>query len=180
MFDIKEYETKMNGVIEHLENELSKIRTGRANPKMLDGVMVEMYGNPTPIAHAATISVPDAQQLMIKPFDPSQLDAIERGINEANLGINPTNDGENIRINVPALTEETRKGLAKDVKAVGEEHKVRIRTIRQDANNFVKKSDDFSDDEKKGYENDIQDLTNNFNKKIDEVVKKKEEDVMTI
>jgi len=180
MFDIKEYEEKMSKVIEHLESEFTKIRTGRANPKMLDGVKIEAYGSLSPLVHAATISVPEAQQLLIKPFDPSQLDAIEKGINEANLGVNPTNDGESIRISIPSLTEETRKELTKDVKAIGEDHKVHIRSIRQDANNHIKKNDELTDDEKKSLEENVQNMTNDFNKKIEEIVKKKEEDVMTI
>ncbi len=178
--EIKVVEEKMLKAIESLKVELSKVRTGRANPSMVDGVFVEAYGTPTPMNQVAMISVPEARQLLIKPFDPSLVEAIERAINNSNLGLNPSSDGHQIRLNIPALTEETRKQYAKDVKSIGEDHKVRIRNARQDANNAIKKSTELTDDEKKQTESTVQDLTNNFNKEIDSLVKAKEEEVMTI
>ncbi len=178
--EIKLVEEKMQKAIESLNTELAKVRTGRANPSMLDGVFVEAYGQPTPINQVAMVSVPEARQLLIKPFDPSLITEIEKGINNANLGLNPSSDGTQIRLNIPALTEETRKKYAKDVKAIGEDHKVRIRNARQDANNEIKKSADLTDDEKKQAESTVQDLTNKFNKEIDGLIANKEQEVMTI
>lgn len=178
--DIKTIETNMNKAIESLKHELTKVRTGRANPAMVEGVVVTAYGAPTPINQVAMITVAEARQLLIKPFDPSLIQEVEKGINNANLGLNPSSDGQQIRLNIPALTEETRKKYAKDVKAVGEDHKVRIRNSRQDANNEIKKSDELTDDEKKSLEANVQELTNKFNKEIDSLVNAKEEEVMTI
>ncbi len=170
----------MEDAISHMEVEFTKVRTGRANPAMLDDVTVEAYGNQTPLNQVALISVPEARQLLVKPFDPSLLKEIEAGINKAELGINPTNDGQNIRINIPALTEETRKELTKETKSIAEQAKVAIRNIRKNANNDVKKTDDLTDDEKKNLENDIQNLTNEFNNKIDDLLDTKNKDIMTI
>lgn len=178
--DIKAIETKMNKAIDSLKHELTKVRTGRANPAMVEGVVVEAYGAPTPINQVAMITVAEARQLLIKPFDPSLIQEVEKGINNANLGLNPSSDGQQIRLNIPALTEETRKKYAKDVKAIGEDHKVRIRNARQDANNDIKKSDELTDDEKKSLEASVQELTNKFNKEIDSLVSAKEQEVMTI
>ncbi len=178
--EIRVVEEKMQKAIDSLKVELSKVRTGRANPAMVDGVLVEAYGTPTPLNQVAMVSVPEARQLLIKPFDPSLVEAIERGINNSNLGLNPSSDGQQIRLNIPALTEETRRQYAKDVKSIGEDHKVRIRNARQDANNAIKKSTELTDDEKKQTETSVQELTNNFNKEIDSLVKAKEEEVMTI
>ncbi len=170
----------MEDAIAHMEVEFTKVRTGRANPAMLDDVTVEAYGNQTPINQVALISVPEARQLLVKPFDPSLLKEIEAGINKAELGINPTNDGQNIRINIPALTEETRKELTKETKSIAEQAKVAIRNIRKNANNDIKKSDELTDDEKKNLENDVQNLTNEFNNKIDDLLDTKNKDIMTI
>lgn len=178
--DMNNVEQKMNEVIEALTANLTKVRTGRANPAMLDTVKVEAYGSPTPINQVAIVSVPEARQIMVKPFDPSLLEAIEAGINNANIGINPNNDGTVIRLNVPALTEDIRKTLVKDVKSIGEDHKVRIRNVRQDAMTKIKNSKELTEDDKKTNETKVQDLTNKFNKKIDEVCSNKEQEVMTI
>ncbi len=178
--ELNNVETKMNEVIEALNNNLTKVRTGRANPAMLDSVKVEAYGSPTPINQVAIVSVPEARQIMVKPFDPSLLDALETGINNANLGINPNNDGSVIRLNIPALTEEIRKDLVKEVKSIGEDHKIRIRNVRQDAMTQIKNSKELTEDDKKANETKVQDLTNKFNKQIDEVCSSKEKEVMTI
>ncbi len=178
--ELKLVEEKMEKAVESLKTELAKVRTGRANPSMLEGVFVEAYGQQTPINQVAMVSVPEARQLLIKPFDPSLIQEVEKGINNANLGLNPSNDGTQIRLNIPALTEETRKKYAKDVKAIGEDHKVRIRNARQDANNAIKKSTELTDDEKKQVETSVQDLTNKYNKEIDTLVANKEQEVMTI
>ncbi len=178
--DMNNVEQKMNTVIEQLNSNLTKVRTGRANPAILDAVRVEAYGSPSPINQVAIVSVPEAHQIMVKPFDPSLLDAIETGINNANIGINPNNDGTVIRLNIPPLTEETRKTLVKDVKAIGEDHKVRVRNVRQEAMTAIKNDKELTDDDKKANETKVQDLTNKFNKTIEEVCAAKEKDVMTI
>ncbi len=178
--NIDEIKLLMEDAVAHMEVEFTKVRTGRANPAMLDEVLVEAYGNQTPLNQVALISVPEARQLLVKPFDPSLLKEIEAGINKAELGINPTNDGQNIRINIPALTEETRKELTKETKSIAEQAKVSIRNIRKTANNDIKKSTELTDDEKKSLENDVQNLTNEFNGKIDELLDVKNKDIMTI
>ncbi len=178
--NLDKIKTLMEDVVSHMEVEFTKVRTGRANPAMLDEVNVEAYGNQTPLNQVALISVPEARQLLVKPFDPSLLKEIEAGINKAELGVNPTNDGQNIRINIPALTEETRKELTKETKSIAEQGKVAIRNIRKTANNDIKKSDDLTEDEKKNLENEVQSLTNDFNNKIDTLLEAKNKDIMTI
>ncbi len=178
--DFNNVEQKMQKVIEALNSNLTKVRTGRANPAILDSVNVEAYGAPTPINQVAIVSVPEAHQIMVKPFDPSLLEAIESGINNANIGINPNNDGTVIRLNIPALTEEIRKTLVKDVKAIAEDHKVRIRNVRHDAMADIKNDKEMTEDDKKQAETKVQDLTNKFNKNIEEVCANKEKEVMTI
>lgn len=170
---------KMDKTIENLNKRFTTVRAGRANPSSLDGVMVEYYGSMTPLKQLATISVPEARQLLIKPFDKSSLGAIEKGILAANLGYNPGNDGETIRIVIPELTEERRKELAKQVKAIAEEAKVSIRTIRHDGLEDVKKAE-LPEDEEKGMEKDIQDLVNEYNKKIEDLLKEKEQELLTV
>ena len=139
-------EERMLKAIENLESNLKTIRTGRANPQMLEHVEVEYYGSPTPINQMASITVVEGRQLCIKPYDKSILKGIEKAINAANLGIAPQNDGEVIRLNVPTLTEETRKELTKTASKVGEEAKVAIRNIRRDANDAVKKNKELTED----------------------------------
>ncbi|MBL0701741.1 MAG: ribosome recycling factor [Spiroplasma sp.] len=177
---IEKCEAAMQATLEHLKGELSKVRTGRANVNMLDGIMVEAYGNDTPLNGVALLTVPEAKQILIKPFDKNLIGDIDNAIVRANMGLNPINDGENIRINIPPLTEETRKDLVKDVKGVNEVHKVRIRNARQDANTAIKKDTELIDDDKKGLEKDIQELTNKYNKQLDEICTTKEQEVMKI
>ena len=170
---------KMEKTIENLRKRFATVRAGRANPSSLDGVMVEYYGVMTPLKQLATISVPEARQLLIKPFDKSSLASIEKAILASNLGYNPGNDGETIRIVIPELTEERRKELAKQVKAISEEAKVSVRNIRHDGLEDVKKLE-MPEDEEKGMEKDIQDLVNEYNKKIEDALKEKEQELLTV
>ena len=172
-------EKKMGQTIESLKNKLLNIRAGRANPAMLNGVMVSYYGTPTPIQSVANITVPEAKQLFIKPYDRSTLKDIERAINEANLGIAPTNNGEMIILTIPDLTEERRREYVKQAKAVGEEAKVALRNIRQDANNEIKKCE-YPEDEEKMYLDEIQELITKYNKLVDDEIKIKEQELMQV
>ncbi|MCI8460138.1 MAG: ribosome recycling factor [Bacilli bacterium] len=169
----------MDKTIENLNKRFATVRAGRANPSSLDGVNVEYYGSMTPLKQLATISVPEARQLLIKPFDKGALGAIEKAILASNLGYNPGNDGETIRIVIPELTEERRRELAKQVKAIAEEAKVSIRNIRHDGLEDVKKCE-LPEDQEKGMEKDIQDLVNEYNKKIDNLLKEKEQELLTV
>ena len=169
----------MDKTIENLNKRFATVRAGRANPSSLDGVNVEYYGSMTPLKQLATISVPEARQLLIKPFDKGALGAIEKAILASNLGYNPGNDGETIRIVIPELTEERRRELAKQVKAIAEEAKVSIRNIRHDGLEDVKKCE-LTEDQEKGMEKDIQDLVNEYNKKIDNLLKEKEQELLTV
>ena len=178
-----ECEEKMEHTIDALHKEFAKVRTGRANPKILDTVKVDYYGAPTPINQVGNISVPEPTQLLIKPFDRSIVADVEKAINAANLGFNPQNEGTQIRIVLPALTTERRKELTKQVKKTGEEFKVYIRNARRDANDSLKKLEKEStitEDDLKGYQEDVQELTDNYTEKVDQVVKAKEEDIMTV
>ena len=172
-------EEKMIKTLENLDSRFNTVRAGRANPSSLDGVMVEYYGVPTPLKQLATVSVPEGRQLAIKPFDRGCLGAIEKAIFEANLGYTPNNDGETIRIIIPPLTEDRRKELVKQIKAMEEDAKVSVRNIRRDANDEIGKSE-MSEDEQKNGENKVQDLVNKYNKLIEEKTKEKEEDLMTV
>ena len=172
-------ELKMMSSIENYENRLTTIRAGRANPAMLNGIMVEAYGVPSPINTLANITVHDGKQLFVKPFDRNNLKNIEHAINESNLGINPVNNGETIILTVPTLTEETRRDYVKQAKAMAEDAKVALRNVRQDANNQIKNSD-LTEDEKKSLENDVQDLINKYNKKIEDIHNEKEKELMAI
>ena len=172
-------EEKMEATINSLENKFTNVRAGRANPSMLDGIMVEYYGVSTPLKQLANISIPEARQLMIKPFDKSILSGIEKAIFEANLGITPNNNGECIFLVIPPLTEERRKELVKQVKSLAEEGKIALRNIRQDGNTQIKNLKLPEDEEKHGNE-EIQELINKYNKIIDEKLKAKENDLMTI
>ena len=176
---IKLAEDKMQKAIENLEKRFATVRAGRANPNSLDGIMVDYYGTLTPLKQLATISVPEARQLLIKPFDRGCLSGIEKAIFEANLGYTPNNDGETIRIIVPALTEERRKELVKQIKAMGEDARISIRTIRHDANVDTEKAE-ISEDEQKNLQNQIQYLVGKYNKVVDEKSKEKEEELMTV
>ncbi len=172
-------ELKMQKTIESLENKLLNIRAGRANPAMLNGIMASYYGTPTPIQSLANITVPEARSLMIKPFDKGALKDIERAINEANIGITPVNNGEVITLTVPELTEEKRRDYVKQAKVVCEEARVALRNIRQDANNDIKKME-LPEDEEKRQLLDIQESINEYNKKIDDIFKEKEAELMRV
>jgi len=170
---------KMDKTIENLGKRFATVRAGRANPSSLDGVMVEYYGSMTPLKQLATISVPEARQLLIKPFDKGSLGAIEKAILASNLGYNPGNDGETIRIVIPELTEERRKELAKQVKSIAEDAKVSIRNARREGLEDVKKAE-LPEDEEQTMEKEIQDLVNDYNKKIEETLKEKEQELLTV
>ena len=172
-------EDKMEKAVVSLEKRFTTVRAGRANPTSLDGVMVNYYGVDTPLKQLATISVPEARQLLIKPFDRSCLNAIEKAIFESNLGYTPNNDGETIRIIIPMLTEDRRIELTKQVKAMAEEGKVAIRNIRREAIEEIEKLE-LPEDVEKHQTNEIQNLVNEYNKKIDEKLKEKEEELLSI
>ena len=169
----------MEKAVEAVEKRFTTVRAGRANPSILDSVTVDYYGVPTPLKSLATISVPEARQILVKPFDRGALHNIEKGIFEADLGLTPSNDGESIRIVIPALTEDRRKELTKQVKAISEDGKVSIRNIRREAIEDLEK-EKLPEDEQKKYEKDIQDLVNEYNKKIDEKLKEKEEELLSV
>jgi len=174
-----ETESRMENTIENLEKRFTNIRAGRANPAILDGVVVSYYGVDTPLKQLANISIPEARQLQIKPFDKSILGSIEKAIFEANIGLTPNNNGEIIILNIPALTEETRKEYVKQAKGYAEDAKIALRNIRQDANNEIKKLEVPEDQVKSGQE-DIQELINKYNKIVDEKTKIKEQELMTV
>lgn len=176
---INELENSYKKAIESLEGRLKKINAGRANPSILDGVMVNYYGSPTPLKSLVTISVPEARQLMIKPFDKSSLSSIEKAIFEADLGYTPNNDGECIRIIIPALTEDRRKELVKQAKAICEESRVTLRNQRRDSIDMLKE-EKLPEDVLKNSTDRIQDLTDKYNKVIDEVLDNKTKDLMSV
>ena len=183
MSDIKETEEKMNKSIDSLRTELATVRAGRANPHILDGVTVDYYGTPTPLNHAANISVPEARMLQIQPWDASLLKEIEKAIQIADIGLTPTNDGKMIRLIFPELTEDRRKELAKEVKKYGENAKVAIRNIRRDANDAAKKLNkdgEISDDELANIETDIQQMTDKYTKEVDDAIDDKTKEIMTV
>lgn len=174
-----ECETRMEDALTAMDKRFINVRAGRANPSMLDGINVEYYGVPTPLKQLANISVPEARQLSIKPFDKSILGDIEKAIFEANIGLTPNNNGEVIFLVIPALTEDRRKELVKQVKQIAEEAKIALRNIRQDSNNDIKKLKLPEDVEKSGNE-EVQELINKYNKSVDEKLKVKEQELMTI
>lgn len=176
---LMEAEIKMTSSIENMDKRLLNIRAGRANPAILDGVMVNYYGVDTPLKQLATIAIPEARQLSIKPFDKSCLPAIEKAIFEANIGLTPNNNGEIIILNIPVLTEEGRRDFVKQAKNIGEECKIALRNIRQDANSDIKKLE-IPEDDKKGATEDIQDLINKYNKLVDDKMKEKETELMSL
>lgn len=179
MFNENEVKVKMEKAIENLESRFTTVRAGRANPNILSGIMVEYYGTPTPINAIATVSVPEARQLMIKPFDKNSLKDIEKAIYAADLGMAPTNNGEVIILTVPELTEETRKNYVKQVKDMAEEARIALRNIRQDANNNIKKQE-FAEDEEKRYLDSVQKLIDNFNQVVEDKFKEKEKELLSI
>lgn len=172
-------EFKMMKAIEALDAKLVSIRAGRANPAMLNGIMVEYYGTMTPINAIANVTVPEAKQLFIKPFDRSALKGIEKAINESNIGIAPSNNGEMIILTVPELTEDRRREYVKMAKSLGEEAKVALRNIRQEDNDKIKR-EKLPEDEEKLYLEDVQELINKYNKLVDEKIKEKEQELMKI
>lgn len=174
-----ETETRMESAIANLEKRFTNIRAGRANPAILDGVMVSYYGTDTPLKQLANISIPEARQLCIKPFDKSILGLIEKAIFEANIGLTPNNNGEIIILNIPPLTEDTRREYVKQAKTYAEEAKIALRNIRQDANGDIKKLE-IPEDEAKSGQDDIQELINKYNKIVDEKTKIKEQELMTV
>ena len=174
-----ETEESMEKTISNLKDRLTNIRAGRANPAMLDTVKVDYYGAETPLNQLANVSVPEARKLQVKPYDKSILSDIEKAIYEANLGLTPNNTGDMIFISIPELTEDRRKELVKQAKGMAEEAKVALRNIRQDANSDIKKLE-LNEDEEKRSMDEIQELINIYNKKVDEVLSSKEEELMTI
>lgn len=172
-------EVRMMGAIEALLNRLGTIRAGRANPSMLNGITVDYYGSLTPLNSIANITVPEARQLFIKPFDRSALKGIEKAINESNLGIAPNNNGEMIILTIPELTEERRREYVKQAKALGEDAKVALRNIRQEENDKIKK-EELPEDEEKLYLEDVQELIGKYNKIVDEKIKEKEQELLRV
>jgi len=170
---------QMESAIEHLNKELRNIRAGRATPAMLGGIHVDYYGSQTPLSQIANVNTPDARTITVQPWEKNMLHEIEKAIMLANIGFNPMNNGENIIINVPALTEERRLGLSKQAKAEAEHAKIGIRNARKDANNEIKKID-ISDDMKKIAEGDVQTLTDSYVKKTDDLFAIKEKEIMTV
>ncbi len=174
-----EAEEKMEKAITSMETRFLQVRAGRANPNILDKVTVEYYGVPTPLIQLATISVPEARKLVIKPFDRSSIGAIEKAIFEANIGLTPNNNGEVVMLVIPELTEERRKEYVKEAKNIAEDAKIALRNIRQDANNSIKKAE-VPEDEQKRSQDEVQDLINKYNKVVDEKLKVKEAELMSI
>ncbi|MFH0756491.1 MAG: ribosome recycling factor [Bacteroidota bacterium] len=173
---------RMEKAVEHLENELSRIRAGKANVHILDGIMVDYYGTPTPLNQVSNISTPDAKTLMIQPWEKSMIDPVEKALMNSNVGITPANNGEVIRLAIPPLTEERRRNLVKQVKNEGEHARVSVRNSRRDANEEYKKmqKNGLSEDEAKDAEAEIQRLTDEYIAQVDKVIEGKEEDIMTI
>ncbi len=179
----KELEQSMSKAIDSLKYQLTKVRTGRASASVLDGVVVDYYGSPTPVNQVGQVSTPEARLLQIQPFDKTMIAAIEKSIINANLGLNPSNDGNLIRIMFPALTEERRKEQVRDIKKFGEETKVAIRNARRDQNEIVKKAEkakEISEDDSKKFQTEIQTITDKFVKKVDDVIESKEKEILSI
>jgi ribosome recycling factor len=180
---IKETRPRMEASIEDLRRRLSSVRTGRAVVTLLDPVMVDYYGTPTPLNQMASISVPDPQMLAVQPWDASQVGAIEKAIRTADLGLNPSNDGKMVRVPIPALTEERRKQLAKQVHELAEEHRTAIRNIRRDSNERLKKmlkDKTISEDNERDGLEEVQKLTNTYIGKVDELAKTKEQEILSV
>ncbi|MEE3488997.1 MAG: ribosome recycling factor [Bulleidia sp.] len=171
---------KMQKAIEHLEEELTTVRTGAASPAMLNGVEVDYYGSPTPLNQIAGIKVEEGRTLVIKPYDPSSLKDIEKAINKADLGIAPQNDGKVIRLAVPKLTGETRKEMTKKVSKLAEEAKVQVRNVRRDAMQAVKKDKTMDEDVQKDASDEVQKLTDDMVKKIETIADKKSKEILTV
>lgn len=179
---LEDAKEQMFKALDHMEMELTKIRTGKATPSMLDPVFIDYYGINTPLNQAATISIPDARTIMVKPWEKGLLGDIEKAIHAANIGLNPMNDGETIRINIPPLTEERRHSLVKQAKQVGEQTKISVRNVRRDSNEEVKKleKEGLSEDQAKSAMDEVQVLTDEYTTKIENHLKRKEEDIMKV
>ena len=180
---LTQYEEKMTKTVENLEGEYATIRAGRTNPNILNKIKVEYYGVPTPMQQLANITVPEARTLMIAPWEPSLVKAIEKAILNSDLGLTPNNDGKNIILNFPELTEERRKEIVKDIKKKGENAKVAIRNVRRDANDAIKKMEkagDISEDELKTNEDKIQKMTDKYVGLIDKAIEKKSTEILTV
>ncbi|EGQ3405849.1 ribosome recycling factor [Staphylococcus pseudintermedius] len=180
---IQDAKTRMKKSTENLSRELAQINAGRANSNLLAGVQVDYYGAPTPVQQLASINVPEVRLLVVSPYDKTSLADIEKAIIAANLGVNPTSDGDVIRIMVPALTEERRKEIVKEVKKTGENAKVSIRNIRRDANDTLKRQEkdgDISEDELRNGSDEVQKITDSSIKEIDQLVADKEKDIMSV
>ena len=180
---INETKPKMEKVVEDFQRKLSNVRTGRATVGLLDGVVVDYYGSPTPLNQMASVAVPEPQMITVQPWDMSQLGAVEKAIIAANLGMNPSNDGKIIRLPVPALNEERRKQLAKQVHEIAEEHRVAVRNVRHHSNDSLKKltkDKAISEDNERDGLDQVQKLTNTYIAKIDEYMKAKEHEVMSV
>ncbi len=174
---------KMDKAIASFKNALARVRTGRASASALDGITIDYYGSPTPLNQVGQISTPEARLLQIHPFDKTQIAAIEKAILNANIGVTPMNDGNVVRIPFPALTEEKRKQIVKDVKKITEDAKIAIRNIRRDQNEIVKKSEkdkEISEDDSKKFQAEIQKITDNYITKVDGIAADKEKEVMTV
>ena len=180
---LEEARAAMSRSVESLERDLAKIRTGRANPVLIEGLSVDYYGTPTPLKQLATITAPEARLLVIQPFDPGAASEIERAILKADLGLTPNNDGKLIRIPIPELTEERRRDLVKSVKKMGEEHKVGVRNGRREAISMLKDlehSSEITEDESRRSQKKIQDMTDELTRKIEETLAAKEEEILTL
>lgn len=180
---IKEVKPRMEAVIEDFKRRLANVRTGRATVGLLDGVMVDYYGTPTPLSQMASIAVPEPQMLTVQPWDMSQVNAIEKAIIAANLGFNPSNDGKVVRLPIPPLNEERRRQLAKQVYEIAEEHRVAIRNVRHSSNDSLKKllkDKAISEDAERDGLEQVQKLTNTYVAKIDELAKTKEQEIMHV
>ena len=182
-FDLNMLDEKLEKTISVLKEEMGTVRAGRANAALVDKVMVDYYGTPTPLKSLANISVPEPRTLLISPFDPKSIPNIEKAINVANIGINPVNDGKVVRLQIPQVTEERRKELTKIVKKLGEDAKVAVRNLRRDANDKVKKMEkagDFTEDDAKSTLEDIQKEIDKAVKHIDEIVANKDKEIMEV
>ncbi len=179
---LKELETRMSGTVDGLSRELASVRTGRASTALLDGIRVEYYGTPTPLNQMASVSTPDARTITIQPWEATQLKEIERAIAKSDLGLTPANDGKIIRLTMPSPTEERRKQLVKNVHKIAEEARVSVRNIRREANDKLKqmaKDKKVSEDDERRGHDQIQKATDKFVAKVDEVLKKKEQEILS-
>ncbi len=180
---IKETRPRMEAAVDDFRKKLASVRTGRATVGLLDPVLVDYYGTPTPLSQMASVHVPEPQMLTVQPWDQTQLNAIEKAIRAADLGLNPSNDGKLVRVPIPPLTEERRRQLAKQVHEVAEEHKIAIRSVRHSANDSLKtmlKNKEIPEDDERYGMDEVQKLTNTYTGKIDELTKNKEQEIMSV